>query len=146
VARLRGVSKYGYLCSDFGAYLKEASATGETLSAARSNISFSHIPMGPLQGSRMPALLGRSGSLQAASGFNKVSIPCAAMRGPSTNPELIAVRIKRLKQHLLVTYKELAELFGVKTLTVQRWGLGMFAPRLEFQRTLERLERQHGLR
>ena len=64
----------------------------------------------------------------------------------STNPAGTATRIIRLKDHLKVTYFDLATLFGVRPLTVQRWAYGHFAPRLKHQRMLERLEEQHGLR
>lgn len=63
----------------------------------------------------------------------------------TTNPELTAARIRRLKEHLHITYYDLGVLFGVRYLTVMRWANAQFAPRLVHQRTLARLERQHGL-
>lgn len=69
----------------------------------------------------------------------------------TTNPQLIAQRILRLKKHLKITFFDLATLFHshtgrpVRPLTVQRWAKGEFAPRLVHQRTLDQLERTHGL-
>jgi len=63
----------------------------------------------------------------------------------STSPELTGKRVLRLKQHLNITYYEMAELFGVRQLTVMRWVAGTFAPRLVHQRTLTQLERKHGI-
>jgi DNA-binding transcriptional regulator YiaG len=68
------------------------------------------------------------------------------MGQPTTNPARIAERVARLKDHLKVTYFDMATLFGVRPLTVQRWVYGHYAPRLVHQRLLERLEEQHGLR
>jgi DNA-binding transcriptional regulator YiaG len=66
------------------------------------------------------------------------------VRESTTNPQIIAIRIKRLKRALSLTYWELSTLFGVRPLTVQRWAAGEFAPRLVHQRTLQSLEHKHS--
>lgn len=66
-------------------------------------------------------------------------------KGHSTNPEITAERILRLKSTLRTTYFELAQLFGVRHLTVMRWAKGTYAPRLCHQRTLIQLEKKHGI-
>ena len=63
----------------------------------------------------------------------------------TTNPAKTAERIRRLKEHLKITYWDLGTIFGVRQITVQRWAKGQFAPRLIHQRTLAALERKHGL-
>lgn len=68
------------------------------------------------------------------------------MREQTTNPDIVAMRLRSLKSYLLRTNAEMAELFGVTELSMIRWTNGKFAPLLKHQRTLERLERVHGLR
>jgi hypothetical protein len=60
--------------------------------------------------------------------------------------QAFAKRFSALKDKLLATDTEMAPLFGVQRLQITRWRLGMAAPRYSNQRTLERLERLHGLR
>ena len=58
----------------------------------------------------------------------------------TTNPVIIAQRIRRLATALIVTQGELAALFGVSHLTIRRWATAAQVPTLRHQRVLEQLE------
>ena len=66
--------------------------------------------------------------------------PCPTDKRYSTNPLVIATRVRRLKSKLKLRWREMADLFGVSLVTVQRWGAGRCAPQLRHQRRLEELE------
>ena len=48
-----------------------------------------------------------------------------------------AVAIKKLRNQLLLTQKEFAELLGVKLVTVSRWESGKFEPTMKMKRKLK---------
>lgn len=49
-----------------------------------------------------------------------------------------AVAIKKLRNQLLLTQKEFAELLGVKLVTVSRWESGKFEPTMRMKRKLKK--------
>lgn len=63
-----------------------------------------------------------------------------------TNPALIALRLRTIKETAHLVNAELAQEFGVRELTMLRWVNGRHAPRSKHQRTLEAIERKYGLR
>lgn len=48
-----------------------------------------------------------------------------------------AVAIKKLRNQLLLTQNEFAELLGVKLVTVSRWESGKFEPTMKMKRKLK---------
>ncbi len=50
-----------------------------------------------------------------------------------------AVKIKKLREVLLVTQKELADYLGVSVVTVNRWENGKYEPTMKEKRKLAKL-------
>lgn len=48
-----------------------------------------------------------------------------------------AIAIKKLRNQLLLTQNEFAELLGVKLVTVSRWESGKFEPTMKMKRKLK---------
>lgn len=56
-----------------------------------------------------------------------------------------AEAIKRLRQKLLLTQNEFAELLGVKLVTVCRWESGKFEPTMKMKRKLKVLFEKNNI-
>jgi DNA-binding transcriptional regulator YiaG len=54
-------------------------------------------------------------------------------------------RIKQLRQALLITQKELAELLSVSVVTVNRWENNKFEPTMKEKRKLVKLFKDNGI-
>ncbi|MBO6261999.1 MAG: helix-turn-helix transcriptional regulator [Bacilli bacterium] len=53
--------------------------------------------------------------------------------------------IKKLRNKMLLTQTEFANLLGVKFGTVNRWEAGAFEPTMKTKRKLARLFKEHGI-
>ena len=53
--------------------------------------------------------------------------------------------IKKLRNKMLLTQTEFADLLGVKFGTVNRWEAGAFEPTMKTKRKLARLFKEHGI-
>ncbi|MDD4069955.1 MAG: helix-turn-helix transcriptional regulator [Candidatus Izemoplasmatales bacterium] len=56
-----------------------------------------------------------------------------------------AERIKRLREVLLITQQELADLLGVSIVTVNRWENSKFEPTMKEKRKLSKLFIENGI-
>lgn len=56
-----------------------------------------------------------------------------------------ADRIKRLREVLLITQQELADLLGVSIVTVNRWENSKFEPTMKEKRKLSKLFIENGI-
>ena len=54
-------------------------------------------------------------------------------------------RIKQLREALLITQKELAELLSVSVVTVNRWENNKFEPTMKEKRKLVKLFKDNGI-
>ena len=54
-------------------------------------------------------------------------------------------RIKKLRETLLITQKELAELLSVSVVTVNRWENNRFEPTMKEKRKLVKLFKDNGV-
>lgn len=54
-------------------------------------------------------------------------------------------RIKKLREALLITQKELAELLSVSVVTVNRWENNKFEPTMKEKRKLVKLFKDNGI-
>lgn len=54
-------------------------------------------------------------------------------------------RIKQLREALLITQKELAELLSVSVITVNRWENNKFEPTMREKRKLVKLFKDNGI-
>jgi transcriptional regulator with XRE-family HTH domain len=64
----------------------------------------------------------------------------------TTNPFLIAIRLRKLKSKSMLTSEELAEELGAGIASVWRWLAGTVAPHPRMQRRIEQVERKFGIR
>lgn len=56
-----------------------------------------------------------------------------------------SLTIKKLRQKLFISQKELAEELNVSVVTVNRWENGKFEPTLKLKRRLNELFKQNGI-
>lgn len=56
-----------------------------------------------------------------------------------------AEAIKKLRNKMLLTQTEFADLLGVKFGTVNRWEAGAFEPTMKTKRKLSRLFKEYGI-
>jgi len=54
-------------------------------------------------------------------------------------------KIKKLREVLLITQQELADVLGVSVVTVNRWENGKFEPTMKEKRKLARLFNENGM-
>ncbi len=64
----------------------------------------------------------------------------------TSNPEVIARRVKRLQHALMLDCADTARLFGVTRQAVKQWSSGRNGMSLEHQRVLVQLEDTHHQR
>lgn len=57
-----------------------------------------------------------------------------------------AKAIKKLRNKMLLTQREFAEMFGVGFVTVNRWENGSFEPTMKNKRKLEPLFKKYGIK
>ena len=56
-----------------------------------------------------------------------------------------ADKIKRLREVILVSQSELAEILGVSFVTVNRWENGKYEPTIKIKRKLNKLFKKHDI-
>jgi DNA-binding XRE family transcriptional regulator len=56
-----------------------------------------------------------------------------------------AQKIKKLRESLLITQQELADLLGVSIVTVNRWENGKYEPTMKEKRKLSKLFKENGI-
>lgn len=56
-----------------------------------------------------------------------------------------AQKIKKLREVLLITQQELADLLGVSIVTVNRWENGKFEPTMKEKRKLSKMFNENGI-
>ncbi len=54
-------------------------------------------------------------------------------------------KIKKLREILLITQQELADLLGVSIVTVNRWENGKYEPTMKEKRKLSNLFKENGI-
>jgi DNA-binding XRE family transcriptional regulator len=57
-----------------------------------------------------------------------------------------AQKIKKLREVLLITQQELAELLGVSIVTVNRWENDRFEPTIKIKRKLQALFKENNIK
>ncbi len=55
------------------------------------------------------------------------------------------VTIKKLREKMIISQKELGEILGVSIVTVSRWENGKYEPTIKVKRSLNKLFLKYGL-
>jgi DNA-binding transcriptional regulator YiaG len=96
---------------------------------------------------RAPLLVGSSEeTIKRALQVPSVPVTWEKRKGPSTSPDKMAKRVKKLRAVLWMSTKQFAEFLGVSWQTVHKWTARKWTPSLKMQKKIHELEVLHAER